>query len=145
MCQERGLVVAAAARQQCSVLSRLGAAHVPRPRPSHSEAHPHPRVHSRTHPGVPPRHMPWHTGAFPCTQFPPPASVHISHPPTTCSGPRCQPPHTPVLHGTGILPWGALAGCRGHKAATLGTLRTPGQPRPAPPGQDHRALKPAAA
>lgn len=104
MCQERGLVVAAAERQQCSVLGRRGAAHVLQPRPSHPEAHPHPSAHSQTHPGVPLRHMLRHTGAFPRIQLPSPSPVHICAHPLPTLGPHGQP------YATGSLPLGALVG-----------------------------------
>lgn len=84
-------------RQQRSVPSRLGAAHVLQPRPSHPDAHAHPSAHSQTHPRVPIRHMLRHKGALGCAQLPfphlPPPPRHTSVHPLPALYPHCQP-HT---------------------------------------------------
>lgn len=129
-------------RQRCSVLSRLGAVGALQPRTSHSAAHPHPRAHSQTHPGVPRRHTLWRPGVRQCTWLPPP-------PPCTPPSTSCllcvltaSPPYTLLMAQAS---WGALVGVQVTQVATVGTLRRPCLPRPAPPGRDHRALKPTAA
>lgn len=107
--------------QQRSVLSRLGAAHVLHPRPSHPEAHPHPRAHSDS-PGYP-------AGTCCCTQGP-------------WEIPRCHPPAHPRpahrrLHATcprsslpapwhGDLRLGSPDGVLGTQDShIMGTRRTP--------------------
>ena len=66
-------------RQQRSVLSRLGAAHVLHPRPSHPEACPHPNAHSDSPQGT---HQATCLGMCPAPI--PHLPTHL-HPPSTCS------------------------------------------------------------
>lgn len=56
-----------------------------------------------------------------------------------------SPTHPHVSVAQAASPREPWRGCRGHKAATLWALKTPCLPRPAVPGWNHRALKPAAA
>lgn len=54
-----------------------------------------------------------------------------------------SPTHGHALCGTGILTWGALVGVLGTPGSHI--VWTVRMPYPTPRGQDHRALKPAAA
>lgn len=69
---------------------------------------------------------------------PPASSMHTSVHQLPALRPHGQ---SPIAQAS----WGALVGVQVTQVATVGTLRRPCLPRPAPPGRDHRALKPTAA
>lgn len=119
-------------RQQRSVLSRLGAAHVLHPRPSHPEACPHPNAHSDSPQGTRRAACCSIRGALGCARlpsptFPPTVYLLYSFPasPTYVQvlqpRPRASSPGEPWPRG------------RGTPGATLCRLRTPcpALPRPA--------------
>ena len=114
-------------RQQRSVLSRLGAAHVLHPRPSHPEACPHPSAHSDS-PGVP---IGPHAAALGSLGMCPAPIPHLPahlRPPSTCSIASLPAPpmsrYSNRDHGASSPgePWPGGGGTPG---ATLCRLRTP--------------------